>query len=517
MSTNSGEAAPVTLEEFMKMSEAEREALPKARRKKLTRLEDEQKRKEERAAEVQRKAAEETRQRLESASLVSFELDTSLPEPTLCKVRDVEDKIGKRILISGWVHHLRWEGRRLLFLELRDGTGFLQCVLNDTLCMTLDAITLKRESTVTLYGTLHRDERARGTFEGYELQADYWKLVGKSPAEIENVLTKESNVDILLDNRHLVIRGTRASTILRARSLLTQCFREHYFDEGYVELSPPTLVDTQCEGGSTLFKMDFFGTPAYLTQSSQMYLETGIPAVGDCFCILPSYRAEKSSTRRHLAEFHHIEAECPFIDFEGLLDRVENLVVDVCSRFIEKGGALLKVLNPDLKPLKRPFKRMNHADAIRFCRENNIYKDEESKEHFTEKDDIPEGPERKMTDMIGEPILLCRFPAHLKSFYMKKCEDNVNLTESVDLLMPGVGEIVGGSMRIHDEDELLAAYTKEDMDPKPYYWYTEQRKYGTCPHGGYGLGLERFCCFLLNVHHIRDVCLYPRYRGRIEP
>jgi len=409
---------------------------------------------------------------------------------------------------------VRWESKKLLFIELRDGYGFVQCVLGGELCATVDALELHRESSVAVTGALRRDARAK---EGFEVAADYWELVGRSPAEIENVLTHESNPDILLNNRHLVIRGTKASAVLKMRSVITQCFREHFFGAEYTEVCPPTLVNTMCEGGSTLFKFDYFEEPGYLTQSSQMYLETAIAAVGDCFCILPSYRAEKSSTRRHLAEFHHIEAECPFIDFNELMDRVESLVCDVMERVEKKAGPLLKMLNPDFKVPKRPFKRMEYVDALTYCRENDIYKDEETKTHFDFGDDIPEGPERKMTDKIGEPILLNRFPASLKSFYMKKTDDDQRLTESVDLLMPGVGEVVGGSMRIHNEDELLAAYEREGMDPAPYYWFTEQRRYGTCPHGGYGLGLERFCCYVLAQLHVRDVCLYPRYRGRIRP
>lgn len=320
-----------------------------------------------------------------------------------------------------------------------------------------------------------------------------------------------------MNYRYLVIRGTRASSVLRMRSLITQCFREHFFDRGYVELFPPTLVNTSCEGGSTLFGLDYFGTPAYLTQSSQMYLETGIPAVGDCFCILPSYRAEKSQTRRHLAEFHHIEAECPFITFDNLLEKIEDLFCDVTSRAMQKGSDLLRILHPELKEYKRPFKRMDYKDALAYCRENDIYKDEETKTHFEFGDDIPEGPERKMTDQIGEPILLCRFPTSLKSFYMQKTPEDPLLTESVDLLIPGVGEVVGGSMRIYDHEELLAAYERENVPAENYLWYSDMRKYGTCPHGGYGLGLERFCCYLMNIHHIRDVCLYPRMIGRISP
>eukprot|EP00184_Porphyridium_aerugineum_P000847 CAMPEP_0184699640 /NCGR_PEP_ID=MMETSP0313-20130426/5841_1 /TAXON_ID=2792 /ORGANISM="Porphyridium aerugineum, Strain SAG 1380-2" /LENGTH=530 /DNA_ID=CAMNT_0027158759 /DNA_START=41 /DNA_END=1633 /DNA_ORIENTATION=- len=508
--------AAITLEDFIKMDEATRSTLPLSRRKKLAKLEVAHKAKMEKAEKLAKAAEAEHHARMEAASKIKLVLDPNLPPATKKKIRELDPirDENQRVLLQGWVHRLRWDGKKLMFIELRDGTGFLQAVLANDLCMTTDAITLNREASVSLWGTIHKDARAKG---GMELHCDYWELVGPSPSDIESILTHESNPDILLNNRHLVIRGTKASTILRMRSIITQCFREHYFDRGCVELFPPTLVQTQCEGGSTLFHLDYFGEEAYLTQSSQLYLETGIPAVGDCFCILPSYRAEKSSTRRHLSEFHHIEAEFPFINFEDLLHRIEDLVCDVVERSIAKGGEWLKSLNPDVKPLKRPFKRLTYSDAIQYCRQNNIYKDEETKAHFEFGDDIPEGPERKMTDMIGEPILMTKFPVSLKSFYMKRCDDDPKLTDSVDLLIPGVGEVVGGSMRMHDLDELLGAYKRENMDPAPYYWFTDQRKYGTSPHGGYGLGLERFCCYILNQYHIRDVCLYPRYRGRIEP
>jgi len=527
------ETLTVTLEQFLAMDATARAALPKARLKKMLKTEQGHLKKVAKAAEMAARAEEESRVRAERAAGVVLEVDASLPAPRTIKIRDLDAPAvadgdagadgdaaaahplaGTRVKVSGWVHRIRWEGAKLLFLELRDGTGFLQAVLTGTQCQTTDAINLHRESSVTLWGTLSADARAKG---GVELRSDYWELVGRSPAEIEEVLSHDSNPDILLRNRHLVVRGTRASSILRMRSIITQCFREHLFDRGYIELTPPTLVNTMCEGGSTLFHLDYFGEPAYLTQSSQMYLETGIPAVGDCFCLLPSYRAEKSSTRRHLAEFHHLEAECPFITFEELLDRVEDLVVDVVERVMKRGGSLLASVNPNLAAMKRPFKRMTYRDALVYCRDNLIYKDEETQTHFDFGDDIPEGPERKMTDKIGEPILLHRFPAALKSFYMQKCDDDREVTESVDLLVPGVGEVVGGSMRMWKEEELAAAYKREGMDPKPYYWYTDQRKYGTCPHGGYGLGLERFVCFVLGIHHIRDACLFPRYRGRIEP
>jgi len=493
------------------------EKIAKAQLKKQKKLYDQELRKLDSKSKQKALDAERREKNLKESKSISIIEDKSLPAAKQIKIRECVSCRGTRIKVSGWVHRIRRQGKALMFVVLRDGSGYVQALLTGKLCQTYEALLLSTESTITLYGVLEAVPEGKEAPGGHELICDFWELIALAPpGGIDNVLNEDAEVDIKLDNRHLVIRGEQTSKILRVRSHLMQAFREHFFSRGYTEVTPPCMVQTQCEGGSTLFKFDFFGEQAYLTQSSQLYLETCLPSLGDVFCMAESFRAEKSRTRRHLAEYTHLEAECPFITFNDLLDRLEDLICDTVDRLMKSpAGQLVLELNPGFTPPKRPFKRMDYADAIKYLKENDIQKEEGGYYEFGE--DIPEMPERKMTDKIGEPILLCRFPAPIKSFYMQKCPENKLLTESVDLLMPNVGEIIGGSMRMDNHEELMEAYKTEGVDPKMYYWYTDQRKFGSCPHGGYGLGVERLLTWLCNQYHIRDVCLYPRFIERCTP
>jgi len=441
------------------------------------------------------------------------------------KIRQGKLNREKRVRVFGWVHRLRQQSG-LTFLVLRDGTGYLQCILSGKLTQTFDALTLKEEASVELTGTINALPEGKKAPDNHELVCDWWRVVGRAPGgddAISNKVSEDASPDILADNRHLVLRGETASSVLKVRAALLRSFRQKYEEMGLLEVTPPCMVQTQVEGGSTLFEFDYYGEKAYLTQSSQLYLETCLPSLGDVFCIQESFRAEKSKTRRHLSEYTHMEAELGFIDFKDLLEHLEEVICGTLDILFAIPGMeeQIKILNPSFVKPSRPFMRLDYKDAIKYLNEHKILnrdveEGQEPRMHVVG-DDIAEAAEREMTDKIGKPIFLHGFPKEIKAFYMKKVPGDEGYTESVDMLMPTVGEIVGGSMRMTDYDELLAAYKHEGIDPKPYYWYTSQREYGTCEHGGYGLGVERLLAWLTGRWTVRECSLYPRWTGRCTP
>ncbi|GAA6053334.1 hypothetical protein NBRC10513_007219 [Rhodotorula toruloides] len=479
-------------------------------------------RKREEAEGEARRAAEA--KKLEEAKAIVLEEPTT--EATRIKIRQATEQRGKRVRVFGWVHRLRQQGG-MTFVILRDGSGYLQCVLSGRLSQTYDALTLTLESTIQITGVINQLPEGKTAPENHELTADWFAVVGKAPGGDDaflNQVNEDADPSQLADARHLVIRGENASAILKVRAALLQSFRQSYANLGLLEVTPPCMVQTQVEGGATLFAFDYYGEQAYLTQSSQLYLETCLPSLGDVFCVQESFRAEKSHTRRHLSEYTHVEAELAFLTFKDLLEHIEELICQTIDRVL--ADPKIKELIDHLwagkgkfEPPSRPFMRMDYRDAIKWLNDHNITRPDDNgvEGPHVVGDDIAEAAERKMTDTIGRPIFLINFPKDIKSFYMSRVPGDEEYTESVDLLMPNVGEIVGGSMRISDLDELLAAYKREGIDPEPYYWFTDQRKYGTSPHGGYGLGLERLLAWLLNRYTVRECSLYPRWTGRCTP
>lgn len=462
--------------------------------KKATSLAEQKRKKAAKEKELvirEKQEADKRRLVLEEAKKVVLKEDESLPKPVRIRLNETDPSIvrlkqgdddstpGTRVRVLGRVHHLRSQ-KGVIFLTLADGYGLLQCILTGDMIKTYDAMTMTLETSIAIHGEMKAVPPQHHAYDNRELHADFFKVIGRAAGDKEAITTRvapDADPQTLLDNRHLVLRGETSSSVMKIRAATLRAFRTAFQELSMLEVTPPAMVQTQVEGGSTLFEFDYYGEKAYLTQSSQLYLETCLPSLGDVFCVCPSFRAEKSLTRRHLSEYTHIEAELDFIVFNDLLDHLENMICRVME--LTLGDPLIagyvKKLNPDFVPPQRPFRRMKYAEAIEWLREHNIPNEEGNPHAFG--DDIAEAAERKMTDIINQPVFLTHFPVEIKAFYMKKDDEDRRVTESVDVLMPGVGEIVGGSMRMDDWDELMDAYKRQGMDPSPYYWYTDQRKY----------------------------------------
>ena len=465
--------------------------------------------KEKELAIRQQKEDEERAKSLEEAKKIVIQEDSSLPKSVRVNLGETRPEVvqlgtgerktdtndsscprGTRVRVMGRVHRERKQ-KGVHFVTLRDGYGYMQCVLTGLLAKTYDAVTLTRETSMMIVGEMWEVPAGAHAPDNRELHADYFEIIGKAPGgddAITNKVQAKGDPQTLLDMRHLVLRGETAASVMIIRDAVEHAFNVKYHELGYIKVSPPALVQTQVEGGSTLFDFNYYNEKAYLTQSSQLYLETAIPFAGNVYCIEKSFRAEKSLTRRHLSEYTHIEGELDFITFDDLLVHIEDLMCSVIDHVLAQPriAKLLHDLNPDFTPPTRPFLRMRYSDAIDWLVSHDI--PNESGTPHTFGDDIAEAAERRMTDILARPVFLTHFPAELKAFYMQRDAADPRVTESVDCLMPGVGEIVGGSMRMWDHDELLRAYARVEIDPTPYYWYSDQRRYGTSPHGGLRLG-----------------------------
>ncbi|MEX2722698.1 MAG: asparagine--tRNA ligase [Candidatus Freyarchaeota archaeon] len=423
------------------------------------------------------------------------------------RISQIEKYVGESVQIRGWIHLKREHGKHMLFLVVRDGTGFIQVVLRDTVKGYDEVSKSYREAAVIITGNVIEDKRSP---YGYEIRAESVKVISPSQPTIEEELQPDSSVDVLLDKRHLVIRGEKASAVLRYTDKLLRYIREFCVEKGLTEVVPPIITKAACEGGATLFPVKYFDETAYLTQSSQLYLEAVLPALGNVYCIQKSFRAEQHRTRRHLLEYYHFEPELAFIDFEDLIRFAEENIIHIVKRTLEEDYKILELFGvEDLEVPRQPFKRLTYAEALEFFKSRGVAIEPGM--------DIEESKERMLVDHFGEPVFLTEFPAEQKAFYFKRKETDERVALAVDLLVPTVGEIIGGGMREDDYEKIILRLKEIKANLDDYRWYTDFRKYGSVPHGGYGLGIERTVEWILRLEHIRDATLFPRFVNRLLP
>jgi len=418
---------------------------------------------------------------------------------------------GKRVVLRGWLHHIRSSGG-ILFLQLRDGTGVIQCTLKKD---KIDAQEFERlattaiESTIEVAGEVKKDPRAP---RGYELQGEKVTILYPA-AEDYPIARKYHGPDFLLDHRHLWIRNEKMQTLFRVRSRLIDEARKWLSGQGYLEVQVPILVNAAVEGGSTLFPVKYFDEKAYLSQSWQLYAEAMITSVGKIFTLAPSFRAEKSRTRRHLTEYWHLEVEAPWMDVNGLMELEEELVTHMCQQISQYMPEELKSLGrkpEQIANVKPPFPRITYDKAVEYV--------QESMPNFKWGKDMGYEEEKVLTQYFQLPFFVNRFPKGIKAFYHMPDPENPKVTLSVDLLAPeGYGEITGGGQRIHDLQQLLTRIKEEGLKADDYKWYIELRKYGTVPHSGFGMGVERILAWICGLEHIRDAIAFPRLINRIYP
>lgn len=407
---------------------------------------------------------------------------------------------GQKVAIRGWIYRERKQ-KSVSFFIIRDESGIIQVAIKPDSKYWDKAQELSIESSVEIEGAVKEDKRAPG---GYEMQVEKLQVVGIAD---RYPITKDQSEEFLRDVRHLWIRSRKMTLILKIRSAVFEAIHEFYKQKGYYEVQSPSFTGSACEGGSTLFEVKYFDQKAYLTQSWQLYAEAMIFALEKIYCVAPSFRAEKSRTRRHLAEFWHHEMETAWMDFEGLLKFEEEMIVFLAHYVVKKCERELKELGRDveeLKKLKAPFGRITYEEAIKKLGQKWGY-------------DLTDEDERKLVAEFGKPVFLTHFPREMKAFYMKVDSKDPRVVLGADLLIPGVGETTGGSERISDPKELEDSLKIFGMKPEEYGWYMDLRKFGTVPHSGFGLGMERLVMWLSGTEHIMDTVPFPRTQTRLKP
>jgi len=426
-------------------------------------------------------------------------------------IEDISAHDGREVTICGWVYNKRSSGK-IRFLMLRDGTGIIQGVMaksdvnEDTFSLHEK---LTQESSVKVTGRVRADKRAPG---GYELSITGIELVHL--AEPYPITPKEHGTGFLMDHRHLWLRSSKQHAVLRVRSTVIKAIRDFFDDRGFILMDAPIFTPSACEGTSTLFETDYFeGKKAYLSQSGQLYAEAGAMAFGKVYTFGPTFRAEKSKTRRHLTEFWMVEPEVAYAELDEIMNLAEEMVEHIVGRVLETRGQELEILERDtsrLEMIKKPFPRISYSQALDMLLEKG------SSVEWGE--DFGGDEETTLSKSFDRPVIVHRYPRQCKAFYMKADPEDTRLTLCVDVLAPeGYGEIIGGSQREDDLDPLHQRIVENGLPEEDFGWYLDLRRYGSVPHSGYGLGIERTVAWICGIAHVREAIPFPRMLYRLYP
>jgi asparaginyl-tRNA synthetase len=430
--------------------------------------------------------------------------------PNLCMIRDVSAGVGQRVTIGCWLYNKRSSGK-IQFLQLRDGTGFMQAVVvrNEVSDETWEAASrLTQESSFYVTGTIREDARSA---IGYEMSVEELKII--QIAEPYPITPKEHGVDFLMDHRHLWIRSPRQRAILAIRARIIRAIRQFLDERGFVLVDPPILTPSSAEGTTNLFHTKYFDQDAYLTQSGQLYMEAAAMALGRVYSFGPTFRAERSKTRRHLIEFWMVEPEMAFVDHEENMRIQEQLVSHIVRSVLDDCSAELAALGRDVCKLEKvtaPFPRITYDEAVRFLQENG--------HEFSWGEDFGAPHETAIAQTFEKPVFITEYPTAIKAFYMKPKPERPAVVLCADLIAPeGYGEIIGGSQRIDDPELLAQRFDEHRLPRETYQWYLDLRRYGTVPHSGFGLGLERTVAWICGLEHVRETIAFPRLLYRLYP
>jgi asparaginyl-tRNA synthetase len=426
---------------------------------------------------------------------------------------------GQSVTLRGWLYNLRASGK-LLFPQFRDGSGVIQGIVpkNAVTPEVFEAIkTLTQESSVIVEGNVRADKRAPG---GYELDVSNVQVVQRVPESDPYPITpKEHGTEFLMEHRHLWVRSQRQASILRVRAEIIKAVRDFFDERGFTLTDPPILTPAACEGTSTLFPVDYFEEQAYLTQSGQLYIEATAMALGKVYSFGPTFRAEKSKTRRHLTEFWMVEPEVAYAELDDLMDLAEGLITFVVKRCLERRRSDLQAIGRDISKLEKiapPFPRISYDDAVKNLQEGHAKGALEAK--FEWGGDLGSPDETYLSAQFDKPVMVHRYPAKVKAFYMEPDPQRPELALCVDVLAPeGYGEIIGGSQRMASHELLVQRIHDHELPEEAFKWYLDLRKYGSVPHGGFGMGIERVVAWICGLEHVRETIPFPRMLNRLYP